>query len=55
MRGIAFVLDPDGYWVELIQTDLKYGTLGEAQNYSSEKVNGKFRKIKLKDDKVRGT
>lgn len=26
MRGIAFVLDPDGYWVELIQTDMKYGT-----------------------------
>ena len=26
MRGIAFIVDPDGYWVELIQTDMKYGT-----------------------------
>jgi lactoylglutathione lyase len=28
MKGIAFALDPDGYWIEVVQADL-LGQLGQ--------------------------
>jgi lactoylglutathione lyase len=30
MKEIAFIKDPDGYWIEIVQPSLMEGLIGEA-------------------------
>lgn len=36
MKNIAFILDPDGYWIEVVQPDLMPGLVGGARVDSAQ-------------------